>query len=81
MALHRYLSRDCGPYCAAPFGDAQPLLVRPILAGLANFLPRRATNHVFFPGNPTHGFVVIGFGVTALVTYTIRQKSCLIKSV
>ncbi|MDO7558906.1 MAG: DUF2306 domain-containing protein [Loktanella sp.] len=68
IALHRLVMRNLYWYGL-------------ILAGLANFLPGRATNHAFFPENPAHGFVVIGLGVTALVINTIRQKRRLIKSV
>jgi len=68
IALHRLVMRNLYWYGL-------------ILAGLANFLPGRATNYAFFPENPAHGFVVIGLGVTALVINTIRQKRRLIKSV
>lgn len=68
IALHRLVMRNLYWYGL-------------ILAGLANFLPGRATNAVFFPENSDHGFVVIGLGVSALIVNTIRQKRRLAKSV
>ena len=52
-----------------------------IIAGLFNFLPGRATNHVVFPENPQLGYVVIGLGISALLINTIRQKRRMNKSV
>lgn len=68
IALHRLVMRNLYWYGL-------------IVAGLANFLPGRATNHAFFPENPSHGFVVIRVGVSTLVINTIRQKQRLNKSV
>lgn len=45
-----------------------------ILAGLANFLPGRSTNRIFFAENEQFGYIVIGVGVAALVINTIVQK-------
>lgn len=45
-----------------------------ILAGLANFLPGRSTNHIFFAENEQLGFAVIGLGILAMVLNLIAQK-------
>ncbi len=37
-----------------------------IIAGLANFLPDRRTNEVFFSGNDSLGWIVIGVGAVVL---------------
>lgn len=44
------------------------------LAGLANFLPGRTTNRMFFPETPDAGYVVIALGVAALIWAGLRTR-------
>lgn len=45
-----------------------------IIAGLFNFLPGRSTNRIFFEGQESFGYYVLGAGILILVANTVLQK-------
>lgn len=46
-----------------------------ILAGLANFLPGRATNRVLVPDQPELGWLVIALGLLGVVAMAVRNRT------
>lgn len=51
-----------------------------VIAGLANFLPGRTTNRMFFPDAPELGWAVIGLGAAVLLGHMARGRRQVVKA-